>query len=125
MQVIFVEKLLDLLDICGIVLCLKDRDTMTTLENFFFGNINQSEYKQSKDTGNKLSELTELLDEMKHNCTVHNIRESVINQIVLENLRKVTTFARSEPEKFYEIAMQKGKSEADKIAESDTGKGFR
>ena len=65
MQVIFVEKLLDLLDICGIVLCLKERDTMTTLENFFFGNINPSEYKQSKDTRNKLSELTELLDEMK------------------------------------------------------------
>ena len=38
---------------------------MTTLENFFFGNINPSEYKQSKDTRNKLSELTELLDEMK------------------------------------------------------------
>ena len=52
----------------------------------------------------------------KYNCTVHNIRESVIEQIVLENLRKVTAFARSEPEKFYEIAMQKGKSEADKIA---------
>ena len=52
----------------------------------------------------------------KYNCTVHNIRESVIEQIVLENLRKVTSFARSEPEKFYEIAMQKGKSESDKIA---------
>lgn len=51
----------------------------------------------------------------KHNCTVHNIRESVIDQIVLENLRKVTAFARSEPEKFYEIAMRKGKSEAARI----------
>ena len=51
----------------------------------------------------------------KYNCTVHNIRESVIEQIVLENLRKVTAFARSEPEKFYDIAMRKGKSEAARI----------
>ena len=38
---------------------------MTTLENFFFGNISPSEYKQSKDTRKKLSEMTELLDELK------------------------------------------------------------
>ena len=38
---------------------------MTTLENFYFGNINPSEYKQSKDTRKKLSELIELLDELK------------------------------------------------------------
>lgn len=38
---------------------------MTTLENFYFGNINPSEYKQSKDTKKKLSEMTRLLDELK------------------------------------------------------------
>lgn len=38
---------------------------MTTLENFYFGNINPSEYKQSKDTKKKLSELPGLLDELK------------------------------------------------------------
>lgn len=38
---------------------------MTALEDFYFGNVNPSEYKQSKDTRKKLSELTELLDELK------------------------------------------------------------
>ena len=38
---------------------------MTTLEDFYFGNINPSEYKQNKDTRKKLSEMTELLDELK------------------------------------------------------------
>lgn len=38
-----------------------------------------------------------------------------IEQIVLGNFRKVTAFARSEPDKFYEIAMSKGKAEAAKI----------
>ena len=50
-----------------------------------------------------------------HLCTIHRIRESAIDQIVLENLRKVTAFARSEPDKFYKIAMSKGKAEAEKI----------
>ena len=39
--------LLDLFLFCGIVLCSRERDSMTTLENFYFGNINPSEYKQS------------------------------------------------------------------------------
>ena len=38
---------------------------MTTLENFYFGNINPSEYKQNKDTKKKLSEMIMLLDELK------------------------------------------------------------
>ena len=38
---------------------------MTTLENFYFGIINPSEYKQSKETKKKLSEMTELIDELK------------------------------------------------------------
>lgn len=37
---------------------------MSTLENFYFGNINPSEYKQSKDTKKKLSEMATLLDEL-------------------------------------------------------------
>ena len=42
---------------------------MTTLENFYFGNINPSEYKQSKDTKKKLSEVTRLLDELRSTLT--------------------------------------------------------
>ena len=38
---------------------------MITLESFYFGNINPSEYKQSKDTKKKLSEVTRLLDELR------------------------------------------------------------
>ena len=50
-----------------------------------------------------------------HLCTIHRIKANNIEQIVLGNLRKVTVFARSEPDKFYEIAMSKGKAEATKI----------
>ncbi len=38
---------------------------MTTLENFYFGNVNPSEYKQHKGTKKKLFEITALLDELK------------------------------------------------------------
>ena len=38
---------------------------MTTLENFYFGNISPSEYRQSKETKKTLSEMTEFLDELK------------------------------------------------------------
>lgn len=38
---------------------------MNTLENFYFGNINLSEYKQSMGTRKKLSEMTSLFDELK------------------------------------------------------------
>lgn len=50
-----------------------------------------------------------------HLFSIHRIRESAIDQIVLDNLRKVTAFARSEPDKFYEIAMKKGEAAAAKI----------
>lgn len=50
-----------------------------------------------------------------HLCTIHRIKANNIEQIVLGNFRKVTAFARSEPDKFYEIAMSKGKAEAAKI----------
>ena len=50
---------------------------MTTLENFYFGNINPSEYQQSKDTKKKLSELTELLDELKALLTTEQQKEKL------------------------------------------------
>ena len=63
----------------SVVLCCawKGRDTMTTLENFYFGNINPSEYKQSKDTRKKLSELTGLLDELKALLTTEQQKEKL------------------------------------------------
>ena len=50
---------------------------MTTLENFYFGNINPSEYKQSKDTRKKLSEMTDLLDELKSILTTEQQKEKL------------------------------------------------
>ena len=50
---------------------------MTTLENFYFGNINPSEYKQSKDTRKKLSELTGLFDELKALLTTEQQKEKL------------------------------------------------
>ena len=38
---------------------------MTTLEDFYFGNVNPSEYNQSKGTKKKLSEMTKLFDELR------------------------------------------------------------
>ena len=48
---------------------------MTTLEDFYFGNVNPSEYKQSKDTKKKLSEMTDLLDELKSLLTDEQQKE--------------------------------------------------
>ena len=50
---------------------------MTTLENFYFGNINPSEYKQSKDTKKKLSEMTRLLDELRAMLTTEQQKEKL------------------------------------------------
>ena len=50
---------------------------MTTLESFYFGNINPSEYKQNKDTRKKLSEMTELLDELKDLLTTDQQKEKI------------------------------------------------
>ena len=38
---------------------------MTTLEDFYFGNVNPSEYNQGRDTKKKLSEMAKLLDEFR------------------------------------------------------------
>ena len=50
---------------------------MTTLENFYFGNINPSEYRQSKDTRKKLSEMTSLFDELKKTLTAEEQQEKL------------------------------------------------
>ena len=50
---------------------------MTTLENFYFGNINPSEYKQSRDIRKKLSEMTNLLDELKSLLTTEQQKEKL------------------------------------------------
>ena len=50
---------------------------MTTLENFYFGNINPSEYKQSKDNKKKLSEMTRLFDELRAMITTEKQKEKL------------------------------------------------
>ena len=50
---------------------------MTTLENFYFGNISPSEYKQSKDTRKTLSEMTRLIDELKYILTDDQQKEKL------------------------------------------------
>ena len=48
-------------------------------------------------------------------CTAHYIRESVLDTIVLHNLKTVTAFARDNPDEFYAMAMQNGEEEAEKF----------
>ena len=50
---------------------------MTTLENFYFGKINPSEYRQKKETKKKLSEMTELLDDLKSLLTSDQQKEKL------------------------------------------------
>ena len=71
---------------------------MTTLEDFYFGNINPSEYKQSKDTKKKLSEMTRLLSELRSTLTTEQQKEK-IEQI--ENCQ-LSLIALSEKDAFIE-----------------------
>ena len=48
-------------------------------------------------------------------CTSHYIRESVLDEIVLRNLRQVTEFARERAEEFYAMATTNGEAEAEKF----------
>lgn len=48
-------------------------------------------------------------------CTMHYIRESMLDQIVLHNLKTVTAYAREQPEEFYAMATQNGEAEAKKF----------
>ena len=71
---------------------------MTTLESFYFGNVNPSEYKQSKDTKKKLSEMTRLLDELRVMITTEKQKEK-LEQI--ENCQ-LSVIALSEKDAFIE-----------------------
>ena len=50
---------------------------MTTIENFYFGNISPSEYKQSKDTRQTLTKMTRLIDELKYILTDDQQKEKL------------------------------------------------
>ena len=71
---------------------------MTALEDFYFGNINPSEYRQSKDSKKKLSELTRLLDELRAMITTEKQKEK-LEQI--ENCQ-LSLIALSEKDAFIE-----------------------
>ena len=71
---------------------------MTTLENFYFGNVNPSEYKQSRDSKKKLSEMTKLLDELRSMLTTEQQKEK-LEQI--ENCQ-LSLIALSEKDTFIE-----------------------
>lgn len=71
---------------------------MTTLENFYFGNINPSDYKLSKDTKKKLSEMTRLLDELRSTLTTEQ------QKVKLEQIEnyQLSLIALSEKDAFIE-----------------------
>ena len=48
----------------------------------------------------------------KTSCTSHYIRETVLDQIVLQSIRDMTAFARENPEAFYRKATQNGEVQA-------------
>ena len=50
---------------------------MTTLEDFYFGNVNPSEYNQGRDTKKKLSEMMKLLDELRSMLTTGQQKEKL------------------------------------------------
>ena len=62
-----------------VVLCCacKERDSMTTLENFYFVNITPSDYKQSKNTKKKQLEMTKFLDELRSMLTTEQQKEKL------------------------------------------------
>ena len=50
---------------------------MTALEDFYFGNVNPSEYNQGRDTKKKLSEMAKLLDEFRSIITSEQQKEKL------------------------------------------------
>ena len=57
----------------------------------------------------------------KSDCTSHYIRESVLDEIVLRALKKVTKYAREHSDEFYSDAMRNGEAEAAKnLRESES-----
>ena len=71
---------------------------MAILEDFYFGNINPSEYRQSKDTKKKLSEMTMLLDEIRSMFTTEQQKEKLEQ---MENCQ-LSLIALSEKDAFIE-----------------------
>ena len=56
----------------------------------------------------------------KSDCTAHYIKESLIDDVVLQSLKKVTKFAREHSEEFYEMAMSNGEAESkEKLKETE------
>lgn len=51
----------------------------------------------------------------KSHCTAHYISESVVDAIVLADLKRVTEYARSRTEEFYAMATENGEAEAKKF----------
>ena len=51
----------------------------------------------------------------KSHCTAHYISESVVDTIVLADLKRVTEYARSSTEEFYAMATENGEAEAKKF----------
>ena len=70
---------------------------MTTLENFYFGNINPSDYRQSRDTKKKLSKMTRLLEELRSTLTNEQQKEKLeqIENCQLSLRRMLTSKASS------------------------------
>ena len=71
---------------------------MTTLENFYFGNINPSEYKQSGNSKKKLSEMTRLLEQLRSTLTNEQQKENLEQ---MENCQ-LSLIALSEKDAFIE-----------------------
>ncbi len=71
---------------------------MTTLENFYFGNINPSEYKQSGNSKKKLSEMTRLLEKLRSTLTNEQQKENLEQ---MENCQ-LSLIALSEKDAFIE-----------------------
>ena len=71
---------------------------MATLEDFYFGNVNPSEYKQSRDTKKKLAEMTSLLDELRSILTTEQ------QKVKLEQMEncQLSLIALSEKDAFIE-----------------------
>ena len=71
---------------------------MTTLEDFYFGNVSPSEYNQGRDTKKKLSEMMKLLDELRSMLTTEQQKEKLEQ---MENCQ-LSLIALSEKDAFIE-----------------------
>ena len=48
-------------------------------------------------------------------CSIHHIKAMELDAVVLAELKKITLLAREHPQQFYEMAMQNGEKEAQKL----------